>query len=89
MTLIGQSVMQYTGHTGSVNSLRFHPTKELVLTASGDGSVHIWQVRGNKSRSRKLMVYSYITVSESHLPIHAHVSRVTSEIPRSTRCRPL
>ena len=44
MTLIGQSVMQYTGHTGSVNSLRFHPTKELVLTASGDGSVHIWQV---------------------------------------------
>ncbi len=31
------------GHTGSVNSLRFHPSKELVLTASGDGSVHIWQ----------------------------------------------
>lgn len=22
---------------------RFHPTKELVLTSSGDGSVHIWQ----------------------------------------------
>lgn len=39
----GQPLLQYTGHTGSVNSLRFHPNKELVITASGDGSVHIWQ----------------------------------------------
>jgi WD40 repeat protein len=39
----GQALLQYTGHSGSVNSLRFHPTKELVLTASGDGTVHIWQ----------------------------------------------
>ena len=42
-TFLGQALLQYTGHTGSVNSLRFHPNKELVLTASGDGSVHIWQ----------------------------------------------
>jgi hypothetical protein len=39
----GQALLQYTGHSGSVNSLRFHPNKELVLTASGDGTVHIWQ----------------------------------------------
>ncbi|CAB4061189.1 unnamed protein product [Lepeophtheirus salmonis] len=39
----GQALLNYTGHCGSVNSLRFHPTKELVLTASGDGTVHIWQ----------------------------------------------
>jgi len=39
----GQALLQYTGHAGSVNSLRFHPTKELVLTASGDGTAHIWQ----------------------------------------------
>ena len=26
-----------------MNSLRFHPNKELVITASGDGTVHIWQ----------------------------------------------
>ena len=47
----GQALLQYTGHTGSVNSLRFHPSKELVLTASGDGSVHIWQVGQNESQS--------------------------------------
>lgn len=39
----GQALMQYTGHSGSVNSIRFHPTKELVMTASGDSTVHIWQ----------------------------------------------
>ncbi len=39
----GQALLHYTGHSGSVNSLRFHPNKELVLTASGDSTVHIWQ----------------------------------------------
>jgi len=39
----GQALLQYTGHAGSVNSLRFHPNKELVLTSSGDGTAHIWQ----------------------------------------------
>ena len=39
----GRPLLQYTGHTGSVNSVRFHPNKELVLTSSGDGTAHIWQ----------------------------------------------
>uniref|UniRef100_A0A6A7G6U5 WD repeat-containing protein 37-like n=3 Tax=Hirondellea gigas TaxID=1518452 RepID=A0A6A7G6U5_9CRUS len=39
----GRVVLQYTGHSGSVNSVRFHPTRELVLTASGDYTAHIWQ----------------------------------------------
>lgn len=39
----GTCLLQYTGHTGSVNSIRFHPGKELVLTCSGDGTAHIWQ----------------------------------------------
>ena len=33
----------YTGHSGSVNSFAFHPTQDLALTASGDGSAHIWK----------------------------------------------
>ena len=41
--ILFQALLQYTGHAGSVNSLRFHPSKELVLTASGDGTAHIWQ----------------------------------------------
>ncbi|XP_066599018.1 WD repeat-containing protein 37-like [Prorops nasuta] len=36
-------LLQYNGHSGSVNSIRFHPTKDLALTASGDGSAHVWQ----------------------------------------------
>ncbi|XP_050311882.1 WD repeat-containing protein 37 [Anthonomus grandis grandis] len=36
-------LLQYQGHSGSVNSVRFHPSKDLVLTGSGDWSAHIWQ----------------------------------------------
>lgn len=40
-------LLQYTGHSGSVNSVRFHPTKDLALSASGDGSAHVWQAAVN------------------------------------------
>lgn len=40
-------LLQYQGHSGSVNSIRFHPAKDLVLTASGDGTAHIWQAALN------------------------------------------
>ena len=40
-------LLQYQGHQGSVNSLRFHPSKELALTTSGDGTAHIWQCAVN------------------------------------------
>ncbi|XP_055371759.1 WD repeat-containing protein 37 [Condylostylus longicornis] len=40
-------LLQYQGHGGSVNSIKFHPHKDLVLTASGDGSAHIWQAAVN------------------------------------------
>jgi len=43
----GSCLLQYQGHTGSVNSIRFHPSKELVLTTSGDGTAHIWQCAVN------------------------------------------
>ena len=43
----GACLLQYHGHSGSVNSVRFHPTKELVLTCSGDGTAHIWQCAVN------------------------------------------
>lgn len=44
----GFCVQQYCGHSGSVNSLRFHPrfftdATNLILTASGDCQAHIWQ----------------------------------------------
>lgn len=39
----GKCLLVYQGHSGSVNSVKFHPSKDLVLTSSGDGSAHIWQ----------------------------------------------
>ncbi|KAK0182928.1 hypothetical protein PV327_001013 [Microctonus hyperodae] len=43
----GRCLLQYIGHGGSVNSIRFHPTIDLALTASGDCSAHIWQAAVN------------------------------------------
>jgi hypothetical protein len=41
-------IQEYSGHSGSVNSIRFHPkffteATNLILTASGDCQAHIWQ----------------------------------------------
>lgn len=39
--------MQYIGHMGSINSIQFHPNKDLALTSSGDQTTHIWQAAVN------------------------------------------
>lgn len=39
----GRCILQYQGHSGSVNSIKFHQNKDLVLTGSGDSTAHIWQ----------------------------------------------
>lgn len=38
----GRCLLKYEGHGGSVNSIKFHPSKDLLLTASGDTTAHIW-----------------------------------------------
>ncbi|XP_054707134.1 WD repeat-containing protein 37-like isoform X2 [Uloborus diversus] len=38
----GKCIVQYWGHKGSVNSVRFHPTQDLVVSASGDQTAHVW-----------------------------------------------
>ncbi|GAB6022999.1 hypothetical protein CHUAL_007091 [Chamberlinius hualienensis] len=40
----GNCLLQYVGHTGSVNSIRFHPSQDLVVTGSGDQRAHIWRI---------------------------------------------
>jgi len=32
---------------GSINSIKFHPNKDLALTSSGDQTIHIWQAAVN------------------------------------------
>lgn len=49
----GRCLLQYLGHNGSVNSIKFHPTQDLVLTSSGDGSVHIFQAAVNYKRAAR------------------------------------
>ncbi|KAL8588703.1 hypothetical protein ACOMHN_046475 [Nucella lapillus] len=41
----GACVLTYRGHQGSVNAIRFHPTQDLALTASGDHTAHIWRAQ--------------------------------------------
>lgn len=43
----GRCLLQYQGHSGSVNSIKFHANKDLVLTGSGDSTAHIWQAAVN------------------------------------------
>ncbi|KAM9671552.1 WD repeat-containing protein 37 isoform 4-T12 [Trichechus inunguis] len=39
----GKCLVKYSGHVGSVNSIKFHPSEQLALTASGDQTAHIWR----------------------------------------------
>ncbi|XP_058058112.1 WD repeat-containing protein 37 [Anopheles bellator] len=43
----GRCLLQYQGHSGSVNSIKFHPTRDIVLTGSGDTTAQIWQAAVN------------------------------------------
>ena len=39
----------YKVHSGSVDQLCWHPSKpEVLVTASGDKTIRIWDVRGKK-----------------------------------------
>ncbi|XP_047994535.1 WD repeat-containing protein 37 [Leguminivora glycinivorella] len=43
----GKCLLQYTGHAGSVNSIRFHSNRDIALTSSGDNTAHVWQAAVN------------------------------------------
>lgn len=49
----GKCLLQYQGHNGSVNSIKFHANQDLVLTSSGDGTAHIWQAAVNYEKFSK------------------------------------
>ena len=41
--------MKYIGHSGSVNSIAFHPTEHYACTTSGDTTAHVWRCTLNPS----------------------------------------
>lgn len=54
----GACLLQYVGHSGSVNSVRFHPSLDLVVTSSGDQKVHLWKVQINQQHFEILKSHS-------------------------------
>lgn len=51
----GQCILQYAGHAGSVNSVRFHPTQDLLVTGSGDQSAHVWRAATSAASALELV----------------------------------
>nr|XP_042906350.1 WD repeat-containing protein 37 [Parasteatoda tepidariorum] len=47
----GKCIVQYWGHKGSVNSVRFHPNQDLVVSASGDQTAHVWSVSSSSGNT--------------------------------------
>jgi WD40 repeat protein len=57
-------LLQYAGHSGSVNSIRFHPTKDLILSSSGDCTAHMWQAAVNWNLAKRSSLEDLVTVGE-------------------------
>ena len=45
-------LLKYVGHSGSVNSISFHPHEPLACTASGDAATHVWNCSVSIPRQR-------------------------------------
>lgn len=54
----GSCILQYVGHSGSVNSIRFHPSQDIVVTSSGDQKVHLWKAQFSAVNQELLVCYS-------------------------------
>ena len=61
----GKCLTLYTGHTGSVNGIAFHPTQDIVLTVAGDGTGHIWQAAPVLPDSANLPISTQVSSDDS------------------------
>uniref|UniRef100_A0A8D2CMQ9 WD repeat-containing protein 37 n=1 Tax=Sciurus vulgaris TaxID=55149 RepID=A0A8D2CMQ9_SCIVU len=98
----GKCLVKYTGHVGSVNSIKFHPSEQLALTASGDQTAHIWRYvvqlptpqpvadTSNRSfmRARTLSVLFIPTVLPPRMNIVLHQISGEDEIECSDKDEP-
>jgi len=60
-----KSTWCYVNHRGSVNSVQFHPSKRLVLTASGDQSCHVFKLPRSRSDSSTLSALGNVSPNPS------------------------
>uniref|UniRef100_A0A672Q442 WD repeat-containing protein 37 n=1 Tax=Sinocyclocheilus grahami TaxID=75366 RepID=A0A672Q442_SINGR len=71
----GKCLLKYAGHAGSVNSIKFHPTEQMALTASGDQTAHIWRYMVQLPLPQPP---ADISVSvKTHTHTHTHTDRQT------------
>ena len=60
----GTCLLQYLGHSGSVNSVRFHPTLDVAVSASGDQTCHIWKANISAPQHVENLVCVYMETYE-------------------------
>lgn len=80
----GRCLLQYQGHGGSVNSIKFHPGKDLVLTGSGDSTAHIWHAAVNVEMPSKKGHSSEEELDDDEEPVVEERDRV--DVLRTPLC---
>lgn len=81
----GRCLLQYIGHGGSVNSVRFHPSKDLVLTSSGDCSAHVWQAAVDWDIHKKPSSIEDVAQSNVERTLNSSGNAVEEEEPPTLR----
>jgi WD40 repeat protein len=49
---------------GSINSIKFHPNKDLALTSSGDQTTHIWQAAVNLDNLVSIFYFYFLSTEK-------------------------
>uniref|UniRef100_A0A8C2H5D0 WD repeat-containing protein 37 n=1 Tax=Cyprinus carpio TaxID=7962 RepID=A0A8C2H5D0_CYPCA len=86
----GKCLLKYAGHAGSVNSIKFHPTEQMALTASGDQTAHIWRYMVQLPLPQPPADTSVSVKTHTHSHFHFSVSFLCNDAPPmyclSSRC---
>lgn len=77
----GKCLLNYIGHSGSVNSVRFHPMKDLALTASGDCTAHVWQAAVNWDQPKRQSSEDLSSGDRGNLPVDEQDETPTLRTP--------
>jgi len=85
-SLSGKAVSDviYVGHSGSVNSIRFHPRERLVCTASGDRTCHLWKVPSSRKELAGHLHESPVDCAPRNNPLWSPLlRRASGDVDRS------
>uniref|UniRef100_A0A8C4GZJ2 WD repeat-containing protein 37 n=1 Tax=Dicentrarchus labrax TaxID=13489 RepID=A0A8C4GZJ2_DICLA len=91
----GKCLLRYAGHAGSVNSIKFHPTEQMALTASGDQTAHIWRYMVQLPAPQpppdvsvsSFVLFSSVSAGISHISERGILSKDLLNVPIHTKTR--